>query len=176
MDKESWKGIPGYEDLYEASDQGRVRSLLNETGPVILSYSFTVKKQKGRDYIKPYVTLRKDSKLHRKLVSRIIFRTFKGEIPKGYHIDHINNDPTDNRLENLQELTCSENLKKRFVDNPSLLTGLPKKAVLCKETGKIYRSLHEASRETGIHRVAIRFCCNGSGKYKSAGGYHWKFI
>lgn len=32
---------------------------------------------------------------------------------KGYHIDHINDDPFDNRPENLQEITEQENQRKR---------------------------------------------------------------
>lgn len=47
------------------------------------------------------------------LVHRIVYETFKGEIPEGYEIDHINSVRDDNRLCNLQILTRSENLKKR---------------------------------------------------------------
>ena len=34
-------------------------------------------------------------------------------------IDHKNNEPYDNRVENLQKLTPEQNLKKRFIDNPN---------------------------------------------------------
>ena len=36
----------------------------------------------------------------------------RGNRPLGYVIDHINNDPQDNRIENLQLLTPAENLMK----------------------------------------------------------------
>jgi hypothetical protein len=36
----------------------------------------------------------------------------RGNRPSGYVIDHINNDPQDNRIENLQLLTPAENLAK----------------------------------------------------------------
>lgn len=51
-------------------------------------------------------------------LSRLVYVWFKGDIPDGYVVDHINNDSFDNRPENLQILTVGDNLKKRFEDNP----------------------------------------------------------
>ena len=50
-------------------------------------------------------------------LSRFIYVWFKGDIPDGYVVDHINKDSFDNRPENLQLLTVGDNLKKRFEDN-----------------------------------------------------------
>ena len=47
-------------------------------------------------------------------LSRFIYVWFKGDIPDGYIIDHINGDSFDNRPENLQLLTVGDNLKRRF--------------------------------------------------------------
>ena len=44
---------------------------------------------------------------------RFIYEVFKGPIPKCFEIDHINNDKTDNRIENLQLLTHKENIIKK---------------------------------------------------------------
>ena len=33
-------------------------------------------------------------------------------------VDHIDNDPYNNELDNLQLLTIKENLAKRYTDNP----------------------------------------------------------
>lgn len=43
-------------------------------------------------------------------IHRVIFKMFTGEEPDC--IDHINNNPSDNRIENLQALTHSDNLFK----------------------------------------------------------------
>lgn len=51
------------------------------------------------------------------VVSRLVYAWYNGEVPEGYVVDHINNDPFDNRLENLQLLTDRENNIKRFSDN-----------------------------------------------------------
>jgi hypothetical protein len=46
--------------------------------------------------------------------SHLMWFVTKGEWPKdGYHLDHKNDDPTDNRPDNLQEVIEAENHKKR---------------------------------------------------------------
>ena len=54
-------------------------------------------------------------------LARVIYAWFskEKEVPEGYVVDHINNNPDDNRLDNLQLLTVEENLTKRFTDNPA---------------------------------------------------------
>ena len=44
----------------------------------------------------------------------IVALCYLGEKPDGYQIDHINNIPTDNRLENLQYLPKIDNYRKRL--------------------------------------------------------------
>ena len=48
------------------------------------------------------------------------------------------------------------------------------KRVLCIETGEIFESVREASRKTGINHISS--VCLGKKRYKTAGGYHWKFL
>jgi hypothetical protein len=45
------------------------------------------------------------------LVHRLVWETFMGEIPEGYEIDHINADPSDNRLNNLRLVTHTQNIR-----------------------------------------------------------------
>lgn len=47
------------------------------------------------------------------------------------------------------------------------------KKVLCVETGKVYLTMHEASKQTGAAVSAICSCCKG--KAKTAGGFRWKY-
>jgi hypothetical protein len=44
-----------------------------------------------------------------KYIHKLVYTTFIGEIPKGMTIDHIDNNPSNNSLENLQLMTQSEN-------------------------------------------------------------------
>ena len=47
---------------------------------------------------------------------RIAWLIYYGEWPKN-QIDHINQDPTDNRIENLRDVTNAENNKNRTLNN-----------------------------------------------------------
>ena len=46
-------------------------------------------------------------------------------------------------------------------------------AVVCEETNKVYATIIEASKDTGIYRNGIALACKG--KQATAGGLHWKF-
>ena len=51
-------------------------------------------------------------------ISNLIWSRFNGPIPPGMVVDHVNDDPMDNRLENLQLLTYKQNFytNKRMVE------------------------------------------------------------
>ncbi len=65
------------------------------------------------------------------LIHRAIWETFNGKIPAGMHIDHINGDKQDNRLENLRVVTPKENC-----NNPITLERLRKNSIGCKRKRK----------------------------------------
>jgi hypothetical protein len=50
-----------------------------------------------------------------KLLHRMVVETFVGEIPPKLHVDHKNGVKSDNRLENLEVVTCGENNRRAFV-------------------------------------------------------------
>lgn len=47
-------------------------------------------------------------------VHRVMYETFIGEIPDGLVIDHIDEVKSNNRLNNLQVLSHSDNLRKHY--------------------------------------------------------------
>ena len=51
-------------------------------------------------------------------LSKFVYAWFKGAVPEGYVVDHKDNNPFNNTLDNLQLLTKQANNIKRFVDNP----------------------------------------------------------
>lgn len=55
-------------------------------------------------------------------------------------------------------------------------TNAKKKAVLCVETGIVYRSVREAERKIHICHSGITRVCNGISRYKTYGGYHWEYV
>lgn len=62
-----------------------------------------------------YVHITIDGKLLKR--HRIIYEMFHGSIHDGYEIDHINDMPGDDRIENLQLLTHQQNTAKIRVSN-----------------------------------------------------------
>lgn len=112
---ERWKPIPGYEDLYEVSTLGRVRSLdryiATATGQR-LTRGVVMRLQGGDDQkLWRYysVGLSRHGKKSRHSVHRLVLQAFVGPCPDGMEACHNNGDYTDNRLANLRWDTKAEN-------------------------------------------------------------------
>ncbi len=59
-----------------------------------------------------YVVFANNNYRRKFLVHRLVYEAFKGKIPKGYTIDHRDNDSLNNRIDNLQCVTQRENIIK----------------------------------------------------------------
>jgi len=70
----------------------------------------------------PKVTFAYKSKIINITLAKMVYAWYKGDIPDGYVVDHIDNDSYNNLPNNLQLLTIEENLAKRFTDDPSSWT------------------------------------------------------
>lgn len=108
MQSTQWRPIPGYEGLYEASDQGQIRSVrAHPKGRTpaghILSPSLH---QNG--YLN--VGLRKDGRRKVIGVHRLVASAFHGPPGEGQEARHRDNDPTNNRASNLTWGTHEENV------------------------------------------------------------------
>ena len=76
----------------------------------------TQKLKYGNDKKYCYVFLhikrfREHKKVHLRLHA-VIYAWYKGEVPLGYDVDHIDNNTLNNNIDNLQLLTCKENIRK----------------------------------------------------------------
>ena len=49
----------------------------------------------------------------------------KINVPEGYQVDHINNDKTDDRIENLQILTKADNIRKSQTRSKQIIINCP---------------------------------------------------
>lgn len=109
MEEEIWRDIPGYEGLYQASNLGRVRSLdrlvQHNYGDTAVKKGKILTPRHGRGQ----VTFIKDGVRSYPLVSRLVYSAFNGPIPEGMQVNHISEDFTDDRLENLNLMTPKEN-------------------------------------------------------------------
>jgi hypothetical protein len=114
---EQWRPVVGYEGFYEVSDQGGVRSIARtiprpgKYGPLTtvrarILAQYMIGRSRRRY---PAVTLHRDSKSRPRRIHRLILEAFIGPRPEGLEACHANDDPTDNRLENLRWDTRSAN-------------------------------------------------------------------
>ena len=73
----------------------------------------------------------------------------------------------------------SEETKRKMRENHAIIRGADhpsSRKVLCIELDEIFHSAGEASRKLGISKSGILRCCNRIKYYKTAGGYHWRFV
>lgn len=109
MDTEIWKDIPGFDGYYQASDQGRIRSL-SHLDSINRFWPSTVLKGTIKENKYVNVGLWVNGKMSTRYVHRLIVLAFSGQSPKS--IDHINGIKTDNRLVNLEVVTYRENIHR----------------------------------------------------------------
>ena len=99
MSEEIWRDIAGYEGLYQVSNCGRVKSFYR--GGRILKQSL----KRGYMFVELY--LNTNGKIH--IVHRLVAQAFIPNPLNKLEVNHINGIKTDNRVENLEWVTRSEN-------------------------------------------------------------------
>ena len=111
MSIEIWKPIPDWEQLYEASSEGQIRSL----GCLVPGYG-GLKYRKGRILVRaikpngyPAVSLARDGKHFQFHVHRLIAWTYIGPQNENLHVRHLNGKKDDCRVINLAYGTQLEN-------------------------------------------------------------------
>lgn len=102
---EVWKDVKGYNGLYQVSNIGRVKSLKRNTARERI-----MKLKETRDgYLN--VNLCKQGNVATKKVHRLVAENFIPNPNNKYSVNHINGNKKDNRVENLEWATATEQAK-----------------------------------------------------------------
>lgn len=91
---------------YYVSDEGKVYNM---------SGKFEMRLEESGNYLRFNCSYNDGQRKH-VLVHRAVWEAFNGPIPEGYDIDHIDGNPKNNRLDNLEAVTHQENIKRRKMD------------------------------------------------------------
>jgi len=164
-DAEVWKPIPGYEGIYEASSQGRIRTAEGKTTYTerhgVRSWQQRILKQKWRNRkssgkADARVCLWKDGEEKTFLVARLVAMSF---LPAPYDkltVNHIDGDTANNNISNLEWVTVSENNRLGF--QTGLFKAVQKAVILTDSNGcdHYFASMADASRylERNVHYVS----------------------
>lgn len=119
------------------------------------------------------VSLSNDSVKHkRKSVHRLVAETFIPNPDNLSQVNHLNEDKTDNSVDNLEWCDPLHNLNHSGVIDKASVAKFTK--VRRVNDGKIYDSVKEAANEMNLHHSNIVACCNG--RRHTCGGVEWEYV
>lgn len=113
-----WKPIPGFAGIYEISETGEIVRIATH-GQQPKAIRRIVRSYKKNGYLA--ITIQFHQKRERLYVHRLMYETFRSPIPSGLEINHRDGNRENNRLDNLELVTRSDNMLHCFRElNPSL--------------------------------------------------------
>lgn len=177
--EEIWKDIPNFENLYQISNYGRLKSFRkNKNGRILKNTN-----KKGGYF--SIILYNKNCNLHTR-IHRLVAQAFVPNPNNLPQVNHIDGNKQNNYYKNLEWCTSKQNFEH------SKKTGLWKynHPYKCKKICQYdlqgnficeYENAKDAHRKTGvcsrnILRVANKEPFNNKGSVrKQAGGYIWRF-
>lgn len=163
--EEIWKDIPGYEGHYQASSEGRIKSV-EHTETFVKHYQYgdvenTVtypSKVLSQNMTSGYLSVIFSVKgvTYYPLVHRLVALAFLDNPDDKPQVDHIDGDRTNNKPENLRWVTSKENHANAVKHGTHTSQQVyKKKPVRDVDTGRVFSSMLEAELEYGIPRGRI---------------------
>ena len=208
MKKEEWKPVVGYEGIYEVSNLGRIKSLprtCKTRGGGRKPVPERILNPCVRRGYKNVILCNEVGEQKHKLVHRLVAEAFLPRSEGRGIVEHLDCNSLNNEVGNLRWSTQRENCNNPISRSRNSLAKEGEKnpmygkrgaevhnarKVACFATSgefvKVYPSVADAVRETGISQANITACALGTktfdkrdGRYyekKSAGGFVWRYI
>lgn len=183
---EMWKVIDGFGGRYEVSNLGHVRSYANGRHGNKEASKVMAAKMTSPGYAS--VALRKPfsgGKAVYRMIHRLVAEAFIPNPEGKPQVNHKDGNKLNNRAENLEWVTASENSFHAFATGLAKPSQHQKDVVIARcsipvvmldkamnEIGR-FASAKEASEKTGADHSAIIKCCRG--KLKSTKGFKWQY-
>lgn len=177
--KEIWKDIPGYE-MYQAGNMGRIRNTnYHRQGITVVLRD----RLNNKGY--PIINIYNHGKMRTFSVHYLVWIAFNGPVPPGMQINHIDENPRNCRLDNLNLMTPKENTNwgTRNERAAKSISKAMKNGPLSKPVGqysmdgeliKVFPSVAEVERQTGFKSQNIWRCC--AGIRPTSHDYKWKYV
>lgn len=170
---ELWKKCPLGDDFDEvfASNIGRIK--IKQKIP-----TYGTLRQNGYYDIKIYNN--KENKYKSFRVHRIVALAFLENPENKPIVNHKDENPSNNKVENLEWMTNKENVNYSLNLNNRVKTNKRSKVIIQidpikNDIIKEYQSISIASKETKTNYNSISWCCKHYRGHKFAGGYKWSY-
>lgn len=185
-----WRDVPGWEGRYWVSNTGLVKGRKGELKHWVSDKGYhVVSLEKGS---------KKDGTRYAKFanVHRLVAMAFIPN-PNNYpQVNHIDENPSNNNVDNLEWCTAKYNMsygEGAKTRSSKIDYSTQKRKDIARENGgkttskkvyqftkkgelvKVYKSIHEAGRATGINSSHIGEVANRSKIRSTAGGFVWSF-
>lgn len=173
--KEEWRDIKGYEGYYQVSNLGRIRSVKRILCDGKTRRGAVIKGFPDRNgYYR--IVLYKEAKMHRYMVHRLVASTFIDN-PHNYPmINHIDEDKSNNTVNNLEWCDCKYNInygtrtKRASGENT-------KNSKLTINNVKEIRNIYiPKSKEFGAMALANKYGVSQSAIVRAVSKRNWKYI
>lgn len=165
--KEIWKPVVGYEGLYEVSNMGRIKSLpkYHYKGERIL------RQVKNPRDGRLSVTLCKSPDEHKRIaVHRIVAIAFLDN-PEGYReINHIDEDPTNNNVSNLE--WCSRRYNMTYGKMPYLYKSKRRPVIASDQSGETFFESISDAVSAGFPRHRLMYALKHGNEVD---GFTWRY-
>lgn len=141
-EKITMKDIPTWEGLYKATTDGRIYSVRRHKflTPIINNI--------GYHQVRLFFKDRREQLE----VSHLIYTTFKGPIPKGYHCHHLNGRKECNNIQNLMLINGREHIRMHSLGN-QYSKGIKRSEQTKKKVSDALKASWKRRKQNEMHSV-----------------------